>query len=195
MSWKRKEKLLWKGCWAEFWSWTCLIVELVLEQALMLNPTDPCHQVKLVTLTKRLVGGNPLVSVNITWFCFCLLIFVLVYWVSGQKAEKFEILRKILGCRNGAPCSAGAKNNRPGENLATEHPEFFGAPAPGKYLDQKNCKFLFSPSLWFIFTPRRCEVSLGEGLRRLLTRFFLLFFSWVSLSQFLGSSQSKFCGN
>ena len=44
-------------------------MELVLEQALMLNPIDPYHQVKLVTLTKRLVGDNPLVSVYI-FSCF-----------------------------------------------------------------------------------------------------------------------------
>ena len=86
-----------------------------MEQALLLNPTDPSHQVKLETYTTRLVGGNPLVSVNITWFCFWLFIFRFSLLSLRSKKKKNEILQNY-GLQKGATALVG--------DLAMEHPEF-----------------------------------------------------------------------
>ena len=157
-----------------------------MEQALLLNQIDPYHQVKLVTLTKRLVGGNPLVSVHISSFCFCLLIFCFSLLSLRSKSRKTRDTSKILGCSNGTTCPL-KRAAVPGDHLTIEHPEFsWGARSTQVSISTKKNVYSCFHLLSDLFSHQgRCEVSLGEGSRRLLTRFFLLFFFWVNLSPFI----------
>ena len=82
-----------------------------------------------------------------------------------------------MGCRNGTTCPL-KRAVVPGNHLTIEHPEFAWS-ARSTQVSISNKKNVYScfHLLSDLFSHQgRCKVSLGEGFRRLLTRFFHLFF-------------------
>ena len=111
-----------------------------------------------------------------TYFCFSLLSF-------RSKSKKISDTSKILGCSNRTTCSPEKSgcSRRPSDDRTPQI--FMEDPLhSGKYLKQKNVYSCFRILSDLFSHQGQCKVSMGDGFRRLLTRFFLLFFF---LSQFL----------